>query len=470
MARTPRSKMSRLSQQVRELLTGQPVPEQGWNLDTLSLPVAATLRRKSRVQENLSTLYLRDMLKELAEHQDQLEDKNAELLLARNRFSHLYDFAPVGYFTLDAGGVSREANQTAATQLGQERGSLIGAPLTRWFGATNVKKLEQHIESVFQSAAPQACEVEWNPGGGRPLRYFLFESAPNLDEELGQVMCHTAISDITQLRVAERELMHTQEQWRSLVEHAPDYIVMVDRAGKMLFVNRVAAHTTMDKVIGKTVYDFLLPEYREMQREAFRKVFEDGESVYLEIHAQLTNGDKIWFGTRMGPIRVGGKITAAVLISTDITFRKQAEAALHQANERYMHLLSRLADHFIYAHDTRGVFHTVSPSVTQMIGYSTAEFKQHYTRYLTDHPMNKEVVRLTDLCLAGKPQPPYELEIRHKDGHKMMLRVSEIPIRDAAGQVIGVEGIAYDITALKAEQERQRATLAKLRDVLEDNK
>jgi PAS domain S-box-containing protein len=103
--------------------------------------------------------------------------------------------------------------------------------------------------------------------------------------------------------------------------------------------------------------------------------------------------------------------------------------------------------YFLYSHGPDGVFAFVSRGVTEMLGYEQEEFLEHYTTFLTDAPINEEVKRLTDLSLRGQRQPPYEVEIRHKDGSPRRLEVTEIPVRDEGGEVVGVDGIARDVTA-----------------------
>ena len=122
--------------------------------------------------------------------------------------------------------------------------------------------------------------------------------------------------------------------------------------------------------------------------------------------------------------------------------------ALIESQKRYQRLEENLLDIFVYSHDTDGVFTYISPSVKQVLGYSPEEFMRHYSTYLTDHPINKEVDLLTQLSIMGKHQKPYEVEVFHRNGTIHRLLVSEIPVFDDLGKVVAVEGIAKDITDL----------------------
>ena len=121
--------------------------------------------------------------------------------------------------------------------------------------------------------------------------------------------------------------------------------------------------------------------------------------------------------------------------------------------KKYLRLIENLRDnYFFYSHSTEGIFTYISSSITTILGYSPEEFLTHYSEYMTDNPINNEVVRHTELSIKGIKQLPYEVEIYHKDGSRRMLKVQEVPVFDKKSKVIAVEGIAEDITGIKQMQ------------------
>lgn len=138
---------------------------------------------------------------------------------------------------------------------------------------------------------------------------------------------------------------------------------------------------------------------------------------------------------------------------------KKTEEALRNSEKKYRRLVESLErDYIIYSHDRDGNFTYLSPSVVNVLGYSQDEFMGHYTEYITDSAINKDVAEHTNAGLHGEKQEPYEAEFWHKNGSRVHLRVTEVPVLDDKGQVMGIEGIVQDITEIKrAEADRERA-------------
>ncbi|RJO66217.1 MAG: PAS domain S-box protein [Myxococcales bacterium] len=149
--------------------------------------------------------------------------------------------------------------------------------------------------------------------------------------------------------------------------------------------------------------------------------------------------------------------------------RERAEATLRESEEKFRRLVENLGkEYFFYQHDVRGVFTYLSPSITAMLGYSREEVLTHYSEYLTDNPINQEVEHHTNLSIQGVPQPPYEVEIFHKDKRRRWLEVTEIPIRGSDGKVAAIDGIARDITERRRAEEALANSERRFRSLIEN--
>jgi PAS domain-containing protein len=108
--------------------------------DSLGPPQRAeqSLRKKIRSSKDIPALSRKEaqrLVHELQVYQVELEMQNEKLRStgqdleeSRDEYSDLYDFAPVGHFTLDEGGIIQRMNLTGAKLLGIERHFLVNAP------------------------------------------------------------------------------------------------------------------------------------------------------------------------------------------------------------------------------------------------------------------------------------------------------------------------------------------------------
>jgi PAS domain-containing protein len=118
------------------------------------------------------------LLHELQVHQveldlqaQELQDSRAELEAALRRQLELYDFQPVGCFTVDARRVLLELNRTGAEMLGIGRDDALGLPLEAFFGADSERRLTSAIASVDAGRERPSCILQLCPKGGsqRPV-------------------------------------------------------------------------------------------------------------------------------------------------------------------------------------------------------------------------------------------------------------------------------------------------------------
>ena len=152
--------------------------------------------------------------------------------------------------------------------------------------------------------------------------------------------------------------------------------------------------------------------------------------------------------------------------------RIQQQEKLERSELQYRRLIENLKDkYFFYIYNSEGIFSYLSPSASHILGYPLQQIMSHYSTYLTDSPINKDVHKYTNQCVQGQFPPPYEVELQHKNGQIVTLEVMEQPIFEK-NSVVGVEGIAHDITNRKKNEEMLRrknrtlATLSNCREAL----
>ena len=141
----------------------------------------------------------------------------------------------------------------------------------------------------------------------------------------GETHTQATFRDITERKKAEEALQKSEEKWRSLIENAPNTIIIVDRSGVITFVNRTVAGLALKDVIGKSHYGFIESKYQKVAKDVIEQVIETGQPGSYEIKGTGPRGRTSWYETQVGPIRQHGQITSVMLIATDVTKHKQEE-------------------------------------------------------------------------------------------------------------------------------------------------
>ena len=135
--------------------------------------------------------------------------QNAALQEARDRmealaekYTDLYDFAPVGYFSLDEQGRILEVNLMGAALLGVDRAQLVGQRLSRFVAPTSQPAVRAFLEEVFAEGGKQLCEAILRKAPGATFWASLHgTSALSLNSP--RTWCRVAVSDLTPLKAAQ---------------------------------------------------------------------------------------------------------------------------------------------------------------------------------------------------------------------------------------------------------------------------
>ena len=214
---------------------------------------AADLRRRAqaRLQSQTpppkvrgSTEELQRFVQELQVHQIELEMQNEELREARARleasvalYTDFYDFAPVGYFTLELKGEITRTNLPGARLFGHDRAALLGRRFAEFISEADRHAFNLHLQQVFAGQLQQTCDVGIGCNG-EPGRFAHLETTLGPD---GQE-CRIVAMDITQQRRDHEALRAETIRRRSLFEQSPDGIVIIDPQTARFVEFNTAAH------------------------------------------------------------------------------------------------------------------------------------------------------------------------------------------------------------------------------------
>ena len=206
------------------------------------LPPSEPLASLSREQIEYLVHELRVRQIELIMQNEQLRQTQLDLEVARDQYADLYDFAPVGYFTLDEQGVILAANITAANLLSVERASLIQQPLGHFIVAE-----DQDAVYLFRRRLFQTCEAQ--VGEARLLKrdgsHFYARLEAIVQCEGAAPVCRIAVSDITEYKLAEQYMLRTAQ----LAAMGQLATLLADEIKNPLFALRLSLDLVLNDII-----------------------------------------------------------------------------------------------------------------------------------------------------------------------------------------------------------------------------
>ncbi|MFP5107066.1 PAS domain-containing sensor histidine kinase [Neobacillus sp. C211] len=180
----------------------------------------------------------------------------------------------------------------------------------------------------------------------------------------GEIIAVIAIfRDITEHINIERELKKTRELYKLITENTSDMIKVYSRDKKIVYASPSHENGigyTPDQLIGKTVYDLIMPEEIDHFERVYQRLIETKEPQLLQTKLQTGNKEVIYSETTISPIfNEQGEIDSYVTVGRDITDRVKNDDALRNLDR--LSIIGQLA---------AGVAHEIRNPLTSLKGFS----------------------------------------------------------------------------------------------------
>lgn len=198
------------------------------------------LKRGKKEQTFLNEYDAQRLIHELEVHQIELEMQNLELTESQERsrkatekYTSLYDFAPMGYFTLDPECKIMNSNLSGARMVGSERYLLQNNDFRKFLSPESRDIFNNFFQKIFETNIKQICKLRLN----RVDQSFIFVHAEGIvSNDIRE--CSLTLMDITQREIAEEKLRSSEIRYRRLFESAKEGIAILDfNTGHVIDVN-----------------------------------------------------------------------------------------------------------------------------------------------------------------------------------------------------------------------------------------
>ena len=317
---------------------------------------------------------------------------------------------------------------------------------------------------------------------------------PILDEA-GRVTQFMAVeSDVTQRKLSEEALLLSESRLRLALNVAEmlfwdwaigaNVVTFSHDYGGYYGLPSTGTVIRNDESLLKPVH----PDDRGPLMEAFVRTRETGQVFEIEFRGPVRQGEQSWYFSRGQILEMGDdRPQRMVGVTQEITRRKQAEEIIRRSNkEQERHIQDRtkeltadehrlnevqsLAQMWSWTEDLGTGRRLWSDSMYVQLGIDRSNVEPSFEALLALlHPDDRPIVKDRYLGLrAGFDQPECELRFLRSDGQIVVTLSRSRAIRDAAGQLVRIEGTDLNITERKQTEMRLAESEARYRSLIED--
>jgi PAS domain S-box-containing protein len=306
---------------------------------------------------------------ELEMQNDELRSIQAKLEISQSRYFKLYDFAPVGYVTMNPKGIILEINLTAADMLGFPRNQLISKNFGRFVFPDLQDIFYIHCHAVLKTREKKKCDLKFVKKDGGHF-FAQMDTLPVLMDNGEVSELRSTMTDISERMLLENTLLESKEMIQALNDANSESAMLLDRKGTVLMINETGARRlgqSAASMIGQNINDFLPAEVSRERRDRFDEVLSMHQSLDFQ---DIRMGRQ--YQHRLQPIlNAQGDVEKVAVFARDITLEHEVLEALVENEKKYRLLVNTAPIGIVVTQDR--LLKMVNPRVLSMSGYSEQE-------------------------------------------------------------------------------------------------
>ena len=368
-------------------------------------------------------------------------------------------------YTRDMDGHITSINAAGAKFFGKSTKELIGTHLSALIGADQARRDIEEARHVSNDSSPRATYCLQNAEGNSRYLEGVVTFERNRYGVSTAIRC--VVRDVTEQKLAEEALRESEERYRKLVELSPEAII-VFRDERLLYVNpaaiRLSGAREAADVLGRSVLDMVHPDYREAAKKRIDEIETLGcSSALTETKHVRLDGEIIDVEVTGMPFVFRGQ-SAVQAVIRDVTDHRRGKEALRLSETRLRTVVGG-ASLILFAIDKHGFITLAEGEGLKALGLKAAELvgRSIYEVYSS----HEEIIDNIQRAMSGETVSTV-VEIGD-----LAFGARYSPLTDDNDEVVGVIGVATDITdnrkaqkALEENEERYRELFENANDII----
>jgi PAS domain S-box-containing protein len=411
------------------------------------------------------------LIHELEVHSIELEMQNEALINAKldekeaaDRYFELFQFAPLGYFSLTRDGDIIEANLYGSQLLGIESAQLRNSRFSFFVSDETKPAFNLFFRSILSKGSRESCVVTLT-NKANLARYvnitgFLSEKSDK---------CLIIISDLTESKRTEIALDESESVFRSIFENSIMGISQAYPEGKLIRINQAYAEmygypdtgSMLQDITDNTLKLYANPSDRKNVLEILKK---NGYMEPTEFELKRRNGEYFWALVSAKQVRdKTGKLLYLQAEHVDITVLKNAQRALKEIDERYQFILENSGLGIAYYSVDGKILMLNNTAIKNLGGKPSDYIGKNLTEVFGDEAGKIYIERFKAAAISDIPII-YEDHVK-MEGIPGWYLSTHTRILNQNGEVDGIHVIADNITELKIAENKLRDSQKKYRNL-----
>ena len=388
-----------------------------------------------------------------------------ELHESEAKYRDLANLLPQIIFETDLKGNLTYVNKQAYSILGySEDDKMIGKSTIEIYIPEHREKAKENLKRRLNGELVENTEYTMIKKDGSTIPTLIYSSLIIKDNE--PIGLRGLIIDISDRKQAENKIKESEEKYRELVENSPDAIAIYVDA-KIVFVNsqckQLMAASSNDELLGKSVMDFVHPDYREFVLDRMKQAVIDNSALSAaeEVFLRL-DGTSVDVDVKAMPVRFENK-PAVLIIVRDITERKLAQETLRESEEKYRFMFANNPQPmFIYDFENL-TFLEANQSAISHYGYSREEFLSMTIKDIRPPEYIPALLQDIEEAKNNKSKTYHEWVHLLKSGEEIIVEVTAVSIISNGRKARHI--LINDITERKRAEKELRIVNSKYFDL-----
>jgi two-component system, cell cycle sensor histidine kinase and response regulator CckA len=401
---------------------------------------------------------------------DVTELKQAEEARMRSRadFQRLADNAADVITRFDREFRHVYANKALERLLGRPNSELMGQ-LPRLLQRPDPEGAQWREKFAEVFATGVGTVIEYDVATAEGKRYFQSSLVPELGPDGSVETILNIARDITDLKTAEAALRQREQDFKAVVEHAPDRIGRFDRELRYLYANPAlerALGTEVGGAVGRDLFEAPTPrDTLEPVAEKLREALQSGEALVFDASLPSRSGGESYLRIQAVPERNdAGAVESVLVIGHDLTELREL-----LAEQERLGAIVAASDDAIVSFDREGRTTTWNAGAERLYGFSADEVVGLESSGMMEPESRRgEVRRLAQSVLDGGGPVTIETERLRNDGTTVHVSAQYFGIFDERGALTGAGRIARDITQRVAMEQALRENEARFRELVDE--